>query len=164
MVEPTCADSVDLLCTLFERCWQHPPARPHRGHPFVSDSKALIVFVGLMPQRRLFRGKAPRRWLTRHPAMPQGLGRDEGPQRTTLSRRSQALSAVVQACMAVLGQYAEALAPRLTSEDLSTDTSLCTAQGPVWHPSARQAGRLPDQRRPLATDGSWSTSGYPGWV
>jgi hypothetical protein len=162
MGEPTCADYVALLCTLFERFWQHPTARPHRGHPFVSDSKALSVFCVLLQQRRLFRCKAQRRWLTRHPAMHQGLGRDEGPHRTTLSRRSQALSAVVQAFMAFLGPDAEDLEPRWTSEDLSTDHSLCKAQGPVWHPSARQAGRLPDQLRPLETDGSWSTSGYHG--
>src|SRR5947209_4214695 len=50
------------------------------------------------------------------------------------------------------------------SENLSTDKSLCKAQGPVWHQSDRQAGRIPEHLRHLDTDGAWSTSGYHGWV
>jgi Transposase DDE domain len=164
MVEPTFADYVDLLCTLFERFWQHHTARPHRGHPFVYDYKALIVFFVLMQQRRIFRFKAQRRWLKRHPDMQQVLGLDEVPHRTTLSRRYKALYAVVQDFIAFLGQYAEDLDPRFTSEDLYTDKSLFKAQGPVWHQSDRQAGRIPDKLRHLDTDGSWSKSGYHGWV
>jgi hypothetical protein len=34
----------------------------------------------------------------------------------------------------------------------------------VWHQSDRQAGRLPENLRHLDTDGSWSKSGYHGWV
>jgi hypothetical protein len=58
MVTPTFADYVDLLFNLFERFWHHDSARPHRGHPFVYEQKALIVFFLLMHQRRLFRFKA----------------------------------------------------------------------------------------------------------
>ena len=31
MVNPTFADYVDLLFTLFDRFWQHDSTRPHRG-------------------------------------------------------------------------------------------------------------------------------------
>jgi hypothetical protein len=34
----------------------------------------------------------------------------------------------------------------------------------VWHQSDRQAGRIPEKLRHLDTDGSWSKSGYHGWV
>jgi hypothetical protein len=44
MVTPTFTDYVDLLFNLFERFWQHHAARHHRGHPFVYEHKALIVF------------------------------------------------------------------------------------------------------------------------
>jgi hypothetical protein len=44
MVNPTFADYVDLLFNLFERFWHHDSAQPHRGHPFVYEHKALIVF------------------------------------------------------------------------------------------------------------------------
>jgi hypothetical protein len=70
----------------------------------------------------------------------------------------------LQDCIAFLGQYAEDLAPHFTSQDLYTDKSLCKAQGPVWHQSDRQAGRIPDKLRHLDTDASWSKSGYHGWV
>ena len=53
MVNPTFADYVDLLLNLFERFWHHDAARLHRGHPFVYEQKALIVFFLLMHQRRL---------------------------------------------------------------------------------------------------------------
>lgn len=55
MVTLTCAD---LLFTLFERFWQHHAARPHRGHPFVFEHTALIVFFLVMQQCRIFRFKA----------------------------------------------------------------------------------------------------------
>jgi len=86
------------------------------------------------------------------------------PDRTTLSRRYKALDDVLQDFIVFLGIYAEDLDPRLTSEDLYTDKSLFKAQGPVWHQSDRQAGRIPEKLRHLDTDGSWSTSGYHGWV
>ena len=34
----------------------------------------------------------------------------------------------------------------------------------MWHQSDRQAGRIPEKLRHLDTDGSWSKSGYHGWV
>src|SRR5215218_5897989 len=143
---PTFADYVDLLFNLFERFWHHDSARPHRGHPFVYEQKALIVFFLLMHQRRLFRFKAQRRWLVHHPEMRTVFGLDGVPDRTTLSRRYKALYDVLQDFIAFLGTHAEDLDPRFTSEDLYTDKSLFKAQGPVWHQSNHQAGRIPSIR------------------
>lgn len=164
MVNPTFADYVDLLFNLFERFWHHDSAQPHRGHPFVYEQKALIVFFLLMQQRRLFRFKAQRRWLVHHSEMRTVFGFDSVPDRTTLSRRYKALYDVLQDFIAFLGTYAEDLDPRFTSEALYTDKSLFKAQGPVWHQADRQAGRIPEKLRHLDTDGSWSKSGYHGWV
>ena len=164
MVTPTLADYVDVLFTLVERFWQHHAARPHRGHPFVYEHKALIVFFFMLQQRRIFRFKAQRRWLQRHCEMLKVFGLDTVPHRTTLSRRYKALYAVLHDFIAFLGHYAEDLDPRFTSEDLYTDKSLFKAQGPVWHQSDRQDGRIPEKLRHLDTDASWSKSGYHGWV
>lgn len=164
MVKPTFADYVDLLFTLFERFWQHDSARPHRGHPFVYEQKALIVFFLVMHQRRLFRFKGQRRWLAHHPEMCHTFGLAAVPARTTLSRRYKALYAVLQDFIAFLGTYAADLDPRFTSEHLYTDKSLFKAQGPVWHQSDRQEGRIPENLRHLDIDASWSKSGYHGWV
>jgi len=164
MVTPTFADYIDLLFNLFERFWHHDSARPHRGHPFVYEQKALIVFFLLMQQRRLFRFKAQRRWLVHHPELRTVFGFNSVPDRTTLSRRYKALYDVLQDFIAFLGTYAEDLDPCFTSEDLYTDKSLFKAQGPVWHQSDREAGRIPEKLRHLDTDGSWSKSGYHGWV
>jgi hypothetical protein len=164
MVEPAFTDYVDLLFTLFKHFWQHPSARPHRGHPFVYQHKALIVFFIVMHQRHIFRFRAQRHWLQRHAEMRQVLGLAKVPHRTTIARRYKDLYDVVQDFIAFLGHYGEALDPRFTSKDLYTDKSLFKAQGPVWHQSDRQAGRIPDKLRHLDTDASWSKSGYHGWV
>ena len=163
MVTPNFADYVQLLFTLFERFLQEQSARHQRGHPFVYQHQTLIVFFLLMQQRRIFRFKAMRRWLLRHPEERQHLGLEDIPDRTTLSRRYKALYPVVQNFMAFLGQYAEALDPRFDSRDLYMDKSLFTAQGPGWHQSDRLAGRVPETLRHLDTDASWSTSGSQGW-
>jgi len=164
MVTPTFADYVELLFTLFERFWQHAAARAHRGRPFVYQHKALIVFFVVMQQRRIFHFKAQHRWLQHHPELRQYMGLPEVPNRTTLSRRYQDLDPVLQAFLAFLGQYAEDLDPQFTSQDLYPEKSLFKAQGPGWHQSDRQAGRIPDQLRHRDTEASWSKSGYPGWV
>jgi hypothetical protein len=164
MVTPTFADYVDLLFTLFERFWHHDASRPHRGHPFVYEQKALIVFFIVMQQRRLFRFKAQRRWLEHHDELRKSLGLNAIPDRTTLSRHYKALYEGLQAFIAFLGTSAEDLDPRFTSQDLYTDKSLLKAQGPVWHQADREVGRIPANLRHLDTDGSWSKSVYHGWV
>jgi hypothetical protein len=164
MVTPTFADSVQLLCTLFERFLQAHSARHPRGHPFVDQHQTVIVFFLRMHQRRLFRCTAMRRWWLQPPQDRQHLGLEDVPDRTSLARRYTALYPVVQDVMAFIGQYAEALDPPFDSRDLYTDKSLCKAQGPIWHQSDRLAGRVPEKLRPLDTDASWSKSGYHGGV
>jgi hypothetical protein len=154
MITPTFADYVELLFTLFERFWHQEAARSHRGRPFVYQHKALLVFFVVMQQRRTFCFKAQHRWLQQHPDLRQHVGLPEVPNRTTLSRRYKDLYPILQDFIAFLGQYAEALDPQFTSQDLYTDKSLFKAQGPVWHQSDRQAGRLPDKLRHLDTDAS----------
>ena len=63
-----------------------------------------------------------------------------------------------------LGQSSEALGDDLKTDHLYEDKSLFKAQGPVWHQSDRQAGRIADKLRQLDTDATWSKSGYHGWV
>ena len=111
-----------------------------------------LVFFVIMQQRRTFRFKAQHRWLQQHPDLRQHIGLQEVPNRTTLSRRYKDLYPVLQDFIAFLGQYAEDLAPQFTSQDLYTDKSLFKAQGPVWHQSDRQAGRIPDKLRHLTPD------------
>jgi hypothetical protein len=164
MVTPTFADYVQLLCTLFERFRQQPAAQSHRGHPFVYLHKALIVFFIVMQQQHIFRFKAQRRWLEQHPELRSPIGLASIPDRTTLSRRYKALYPVVQDFIVFLGQYAEDLAPYFDSQHLYADKSLFKAQGPVWHQSDRQAGRVPEKLRHLDTDATWGKSGYHGWV
>jgi hypothetical protein len=164
MVTPTFTDYVELWLTLFARFWHHEVARSHRGRPFVSQHKAWMVCFVVMPPRRTCRCTAQHRWLQQHPALRQHLGLHEVPNRTTRSRRSKDLDPVWQDFIAFLGPDAADLAAQCTRQDLYTAQSLCTAPGPVWPQSARQAGRLPDQLRHLDTDASWSKSGYHGWV
>lgn len=164
MVTPTFADYVHLLFTLFERFMQEHATPPRRGHPFVYQHKALIVFFIVMQHRHIFRFKAQHRWLLQHPEHRHHFGRDEVPARTTLSRRYKALYPVVQDFIAFLGQYAEDLDPLLGSQDLYADKSLFQAQGPVWHQSDRRAGRIPQNLRHLDTEATWSKSAYHGWV
>jgi len=104
VVEPTFADYVDVLFTLFERCWHHPAARCHRGQPLVYQPKAVLVCFVVMQPRHLLHLKAQRRWLKRPPELCPVCGRDPVPQRTTLSRRSRAFDDIVQDCLAFVGQ------------------------------------------------------------
>jgi hypothetical protein len=164
MVTPTFADYVQLLFSLFERFMQQPAAPSQRGHPFVHLHKALIVFFIVMQHRHIFRFKAQWRWLEQHPEWRSPLGLASLPDRSTLSRRYKALYPVVQDFIAFLGQYAEALAPYFDSQHLCEDKSLFKAQGPVWHQSDRQVGRVPEKLRHLDTDATWGKSGYHGWV
>ncbi len=164
MVEPTFADYVKLLYTLFDEFMQQLAAQPHRGHPFVYPHQHLIVFFVIMQCKRIFKFKAQWRWLDKHPAERQRMGLQTLPVRTTLSRRYKALYTLVQAFVAFLGQHNADLGAAFGSDDLFTDKSLFKAQGPVWHQSDREAGRIPEKLRHLDTDASWSKSGYHGWV
>jgi len=164
MALPTFAYYVNLLWTLFDRFVQSQSARAHRGHPFVYQHQRLIVFFTLMPFRQIFHFKTQHRWLTQHLHYRQVLGLATVPHRTTLSRRYKALYPILQDFVAFLAQYAEDLDPAFDSRELYEDKSLFKAQGPVWHQSDRQAGRIPPGLHHLDTEATWSKSAYHGWV
>ena len=164
MALPTFANYVTLLWTLFDRFIQSQSARVHRGHPFVYQHQRLIVFFTLMHFRQIFHFKTQHRWLTQHLDYRQVLGLATVPHRTTLSRRYKALYPILQDFVAFLAQYAEDLDPAFNSRELYEDKSLFKAQGPVWHQSDRQAGRIPPGLHHLDTDATWSKSAYHGWV
>ncbi len=164
MVEPTFADYVQLVYTLFDHFVQQQAAQAHPGHPFVYKHRSMIVFFVIMQWKRIFEFKDQQRWLEAHPDQRKDLGFDHMPHRTTLSCRYKALYGVIQAFVAFLGQYLEALGSAFRSDHLYEDKSLFKAQGPVWHQADREAGRIPDQLRHLDTEASRGQSGYHGWV
>jgi hypothetical protein len=92
------------------------------------------------------------------------LGFEQIPVRTTLLRRYKALYVVLQAFIAFVGRWAEALHPQFDNRVLIEDASLFKAHGPVWHQSDRLAGRVPEKLRNLDQDASWRKSAYHGWV
>jgi hypothetical protein len=164
MALPTFAHYVTLLFTLFDRFVQSQSARAHRGHPFVYQHQRLLVFFTLMHFRQIFHFKTQHRWLMRHLDYRQVLGLATVPHRTTLSRRYKALYPILQDFVAFLAQYAEDVDPAFASRELYEDKSLFKAQGPVWHQSDRQAGRIPPGLHHLDTEATWSKSAYHGWV
>jgi hypothetical protein len=164
MALPTFAHYVTLLFTLFDRFVQSQSARAHRGHPFVYQHQRLLVVFTLMHFRQIFHFKTQHRWLMRHLDYRQVLGLATVPHRTTLSRRYKALYPILQDFVAFLAQYAEDVDPAFASRELYEDKSLFKAQGPVWHQSDRQAGRIPPGLHHLDTEATWSKSAYHGWV
>jgi hypothetical protein len=101
------SDYTYLFFTLFERFWLYHAARPHRGHPFVYEQKALIVFFVAMQQCNIFRFEAQHRWLKQHPEMWPHFRLHEVPDRSTLSRHYKTLCAVLQDFIAFVGKDAE---------------------------------------------------------
>ncbi len=164
MVKPTFTDYVKLLYTLFDEFLQQWAAPSHHGHPFVYQHQVLIVFFIIMQCKRIFKFKTQQRWLAKHPDERQAIGLEALPVRTTLSRRYKTLYPIVQAFIAFLAQHSPDLGAAFSRDDLYEDKSLFKAQGPVWHQSDREAGRIPKKLRHLDTDASWSKSGYHGWV
>jgi hypothetical protein len=164
MLKPSFADYVRLIYALFDRFEREEMTARGPGHPFTYAHKLMIVFFTIMHSRRIFRFKAQRRWLENHRQEATELGFESLPVRTTLSRRYKKLYPVVQAFIAFVGAWAEALDEAFTGDVLYEDKSLFKAQGPVWHQSDRKAGRIPDGLRNLDTDATWSKSGYHGWV
>ncbi len=164
MVTPNFADYAKLLYTLFDEFVQQQAAPTRRGHPFVFKHKVLIVFFVIMQCKRIFQFKTQHRWLDNHPDERQAMGLESIPVRITLSRRYKALYPLVQQFVAFLGQHSSDLGAAFGSENLYEDKSLFKAQGPVWHQSDREAGRIPENLRHLDTDATWSKSAYHGWV
>jgi len=164
MLKPKFTDYVQLLFYLFDRFEQEELSARRPGRPVTYAHKLMIVFYTIMHFRRIFQFKTQRRWLENHPEQAQALGFQTLPVRTTLSRRYKKLYTIVQAFIAFLGVWAEELDEAFNSDVLYEDKSLFKAQGPVWHQSDRQAGRIPEGLRNLDTDATWSKSGYHGWV
>lgn len=164
MQAPTRADYVRVYFTLFDCFQQERGKSTHYGHPFEYADAVLIVFFSMMIVRRITAFKAQHRWLMRHLQEALGLGFEKIPHRITLARRYQTLAPVVQAFIAFVGRWAEALHPEFDSRVLIEDASLFKAHGPVWHQSDRLAGRIPEKLRNLDQDASWRKSAYHGWV
>lgn len=164
MQAPTRADYVRVYFTLFDYFEQERGRIAHCGHPFEYADQVLIVFFTMMSIRRITAFKAQHRWLMRHLHVAIPLGFEQIPHRVTLSRRYKTLYPTVQAFIAFVGRWAEALHPEFDSRVLIEDASLFKAHGPVWHQSDRLAGQVPEKLRNLDQEASWRKSAYPGWV
>ena len=164
MWAPTRADYVRAYFTLFERFEQEREKVIHNGHPFEYADRVLIVFFTMMSVRRITAFKAQHRWLLNHLHIAIALGFEQIPHRITLSRRYKTLYLILQAFIAFVGGWAEALHPQFDSRVLIEDASLFKAQGPVWHQSDRLVNRVPENLRNLDRDASWRKSAYHGWV
>lgn len=162
MNNPTMADYVHILCTLFERFVQTHPN--YESQLYTYNNQRMVVLFVMLQFRRIWRFKAQHRWLTQHPKVLKWLGWEQVPHRTTLSRRYKQLYAVVQAFVQFIGQDAGDLDARLRQQHLVEDKSPFKALGPVWHQSDRKQGRMPEKLRNLDTDATWTKSGYHGWV
>jgi hypothetical protein len=161
---PSKTDYVKIYFTLYEGFEQGQEEHIHHGHPFDYETKYLILFFTMMMIRRIPAFKAQHRWLKHHSDEMRLLGFEKVPDRTTLSRRYRQLYPTIQAFIAYLGQWAEALSPEFDSQVLIEDASLFKAQGPVWHQSDRKANHVPEKLRHLDQDASWGKSAYHGWV
>lgn len=164
MEVPCQTDYVRTYFTLFDHFQQTSRTSSKRGRPFTYSEQLLIVYFTNMLMRRITTFKAQQRWLAAHPAVAWELGFPSLPHRTTLSRRFKRLSETVQAFVVFVGQWAENLATVFDHRVLLEDASLFKTQGPVWHQSDRQAGRIPEKLRNLDTDATWGYSAYHGWV
>ena len=164
MQAPSKTDYVKTYFTLYEGFEQGQKGSTHRGHPFDYETKCLILFFTMMMIRRITAFKAQHRWLKHHSDEMRLLGLEKVPDRTTLSRRYRQLYPTIQAFIAYLGQWSEALSPEFDSQVLIEDASLFKAQGPVLHQSDRAANHVPEKLRHLDQDASWGKSAYHGWV
>jgi len=161
---PSKTDYVKTYFTLYEGFEQGQIDRTHRGHPYDYETKVLILFFTIMMIRRITAFKAQHRWLKHHQDEVGQLGFEQIPDRTTLARRFKCLYPTLQAFIAYLGHWAEALNQDFDSQVLIEDASLFKAQGPVWHQSDRAANHVPQKLRQLDQDASWGKNAYHGWV
>jgi hypothetical protein len=163
-MEPKFNDYVGLIYNRFEAFTQGSDAVSKMGHPFAYEQQSMIVVFMGMQFKRISQFKSQWRWLKAHPEMLSVLGWTQPPDRSTLSRRYKKLYGVLEEFVQFLGGNSQALGEDLKSDHLYEDKSLFKAQGPVWHQSDRQVGRIPDKLRHLDTEATWSKSGYHGWV
>jgi len=163
-MEPNFNDYVTLIYNRFEAFTQASEAVRKMGHPFVYQQQSMIVFFMGMQFKRITQFKTQWRWLKGQPEWLAQLGWKQPPDRSTLSRRYKKLYGVLQDFVQFLAGNSLPLGDDLKTDHLYEDKSLFKAQGPVWHQSDRQAGRIPNKLRHLDTDATWSKSGYHGWV
>lgn len=166
MEEPTKADYVHSMFTLFERFEQEELSKEDTkvGRPYKYEQIAMIFLFSMFQFRRIYAFAAQRRWLAGHPEVLELLGLEAVPCRTTFSKRYKALYTVLQAFICFTGRYAKRLDKKCRQTHLVEDKSLFKALGPVWHQADRQVGRIPEKLRNLDTDATWSKSAYQGWV
>jgi hypothetical protein len=163
-MEPTFNDYVGLIYNRFEAFTQASAGATRVGHPYVYAHKSLIVFFLWMQFKRIYGFKTQWKWLHQHPEALDVLGWERIPHRTSLSRRYKQLYGVLEEWVVYLGQQSGDLGDELKSRHLYEDASLFKAQGPIWHQSDRQQGRIPPKLRHLDTDATWTKSAYHGWV
>lgn len=163
-MEPTFNDYVRLIYNRFEAFTQASAAAKRVGHPFVYQQKSMMVFFMWMQFKRIYGFKTQWKWLKQHPEALAVLGGERVPHRTSLSRRYKQLYVVLDELVVYLGQVSGDLGDELKTAHLYEDQSLFKAQGPVWHQSDRQQGRIPEKLRHLDTDATWAKSAYHGWV
>ncbi len=166
MDNPSLTDYVSLIFTLFDKFEQQNMKQSglKLGKPYSFAQKCFIALFIVMQFRRIFKFKAQKEWLDRHPEMLALLKWESVPHRTTFSRRYKALSTVLPSFIDFIGQEAGELGDEFANFHLVEDKSLFKAQGPVWHQSDRKEGHIPDKLRNLDTDATWSKSAYQGWV
>ncbi len=163
-MEPAFNDYVELIYNRFEAFVQASETAKRVGHPLVYQHKSMIVFFMWMQFKRIYGFKTQWKWLQQHPEALGVLGWERVPHRTSLSRRYKRLYSVLDELVVYLGYGSGELGDELKTAHLYEDQSLFKAQGPVWHQSDRQQGRIPEKLRHLDTDATWAKSAYHGWV
>ncbi len=164
MEKPTLTDYAHLIITLFDQFIQTNPTILRYQNLCTYKYREMIIFFMLMQFRRIYQFKAQHRWLSVHPEVWELLNFETIPHRTTLSRQYKRLGEVVTEFAAFVGNQVADLDEAFSNMHLAEDKSLFKANGPVWHQSDRQAGRIPPKLRHLDTDATWGKSGYQGWV
>jgi|SRR5690606_3950742 len=163
-MEPTFNDYVALLYNRFEAFVQSSEEEVKLGAPKVYSDESLIVFFIWMQFKMIYQFKSQWNWLKQHEDDLAVMEWKTIPDRSTLSRRYKALSDVIQAFSAYLGQASTGLGEEMSTKHLNEDQSLFKAQGTVWHQSDRKVGRVPEGLRNLDQDATWKKSAYQGWV
>jgi len=164
MERPTLTDYANLIITLFEQFIQTHPVVLQYQNLCTYKYREMIIFFMLMQFRRTYEFKTQHCWLEAHPEIRELLNFETVPHRTTLSRQYKKLGEVVTEFAAFIGNQVADLDEAFANNHLAEDKSLFKANGPVWHQSDRQQGRIPKKLRHLDTDATWSKSGYQGWV
>ena len=164
MDQPTLTDYAHLIITLFDKFVQTNPVVLKYQNLCTYKYREMILFFMIMQFRRIHQFKTQHDWLVAHPEMQELLGFETVPHRTTISRQFKKLGDIVGDFVAFVGGQVADLDEAFANNHLAEDKSLFKADGPVWHQSDRQEGRIPPKLRRLDTDATWGKSGYQGWV